>query len=87
MIHKAQPRCPCGCALEVGPDRTFATDTCAARVRKRRQRALAGPAALEVHVCEVCGLPLVRGPLERRKLYHDGCKAEAQKILRVLRGK
>ncbi len=56
-------------------------------MRKRRERAKLGPAALEPIICEVCEKTLVRGPLERRKLYHDHCKLEAQKILRVLRGK
>jgi hypothetical protein len=79
--------CPCGCALEVPPDRYFARDKCAARVRKRRERAKQGPTGLEMHFCAVCERPLVRGPLERRKLYHDECRPEAQKILRVLRGK
>ena len=87
MIPGAPARCACGCPRELVPGRTYATDACAARVRKRRERAKQGPAALEVHVCEVCGDALVRGPLERRKLYHDECRPEAQKILRVLRGK
>jgi hypothetical protein len=86
VIVKARSRCPCGCPLDVKEGRYYATDQCASRERKRRERSK-NPSAVEVHVCEICEKPLLRKPNERRRLYHDECKPEAQKILRVLRGK
>jgi hypothetical protein len=68
----------------------FATDACATKTRQKRARAKHPSDAiptLEVLYCSICDGPLLRGPLERRKLYHDECKFEARKLRRVLRGR
>ena len=89
-MKKAEQRCGCGCNALVPEGRNvYASDACAARARKRRERSKLEPfVIIEHHICSICNdedAPIVRTPAKRSTLYHPWCKAEARKMNRVVR--